>query len=140
VIVGLEDDALRNAEQEVALARALGAPASRLTGDDVAALWRRIADLQSGPNGSTWTTADNTPAAVAALAGAVGEFVFHAPAGRLIRFGPEEADDRFSRIDPLRASPGRATPEGVTALRSRIRGALDPAGTFALGDLWVRGA
>lgn len=139
VFVGLEDDGTRNAEQETVLTRALGTPAARLTGDEVTALWRRLADLQAGPGGTTWTTADNTPAAIAALAGGNGDFVFHAPAGRLIRFGEETAAAGFTRIDPLRAVP-RATPAGITALRTRIRGALDPAGTFALGGLWVRGA
>jgi glycolate oxidase FAD binding subunit len=139
VIVGLEDDGPRNAEQEAALTRALGTPAARMAGGPVAALWRELASLQAGANGTTWTTADNTPAAIAALEG--GEFVFHAPAGRLHRFGGgEDPGPRFARIDPLRAAPGRATPAGVTALRTRIRGALDPAGTFALGEGWIAGA
>jgi glycolate dehydrogenase FAD-binding subunit len=154
VIVGLEDDRPWVAEQESAVVRALGPPRSRLVGDQVISLAQSLADLEEreGPRLS-FTTAANTPAALApilALPGS-GRLVFHAPAGRLHLF-PEPAELAGCVIAAtgagctLRAVRGAMGPRedpparaGVLALRGRIRAALDPAATLALGERWAAG-
>ena len=155
VIVGLEDDRCWVAEQESAVARALGSPRSRLGGDDVISLAQSLADLEEQEGARlTFTTAGNTPAALAQLLGlpGSGRLVFHAPAGRLHWF-PEPAEPAACAIAAaeagftLRAARGTAPPHegqparaGLLALRGRIRAALDPTGTFALSERWAAGA
>ena len=155
VIVGLEDDRSWVAEQESAVVRALGPPRSQLEGDQVISLAQSLADLEEsdGPRLS-FTTAGNTPAALATLLGlpGSGRLVFHAPAGRLHLF-PEPAEQAVCAIAAaeagftLRAARGAVHPHqgqppraGVLALRGRIRAALDPTGAFALGERWAAGA
>lgn len=154
VIVGLEDDRPWVAEQESAVSRALGAPHARLEGDEAAALAQPLADLeeQAGPRLS-FTTPGNTPAALAPLLAGLGaaRLAFHAPAGRLHLFpGPEDAqalaDAAAVHGFTLRAArgleglrPALRPQTGVIALRARIRAALDPKGTLALGELWAAG-
>jgi len=148
-IVGLEDDAPRAAEQEAVVTRALGAPRARLTGDDVAAVSQALADLEEwNPKRLSFTTAGNTPAALAPLSASTDRLLFHAPAGRLHLF-PEAGDATAAAaaaagftLRSARAVPGSAgiDPQaGVRALRARIRTALDPAGTFAGGERWAAG-
>ena len=150
-IVGLEDDATRVAEQEAVVTRGLGAPRARLTGDDVVAVARALADLEEwAPARLSFTTSGNTPAALAPLAGTpAGErLVFHAPAGRLHLF-PEAGDITGAAavaagftLRSARGVPGNAPPaqqSGVLALRARIRASLDPTGTFAHGERWANG-
>lgn len=154
VVVGLEDDALWVERQVAQTMEALGSPAARIEGDEAATLWQGLADLeeQDGPRLS-FTTASNTPAALAAFLGdeAGRRFVFHAPAGRLHLFpaGGEAravverlAERGFTLIG------GRGVPELTPAiapmaatlrLRSAIREALDPKRTMALGDAWEGG-
>ena len=154
-IVGLEDDRRRVAEQEAVVVRALGAPRARIAGDDVVALAQALADLEEQPGVRLgFTTTGNTPAALAPLIGpgAGATLVFHAPAGRLHLFPePADAPDIVVRASMaafvLRAARGivasSAAPParaGVLALRARIRAALDPAGTLALGERWAAGA
>ena len=155
VIVGLEDDRTWVTEQESAVIRALGPPRSRLGGDQVVSLAQSLADLEEreGPR-LTFTTAGNTPAALARILGLAGSgpLVFHAPAGRLHLF-PEPAELAGCAIAAaeagftLRAARGAVHPHqgqppraGVLALRGRIRAALDPTGAFALGERWAAGA
>jgi glycolate oxidase FAD binding subunit len=111
VVIALEDDAPWLAEQERAILHRLGAPARRIEGADAGALLGRLADLEETAGARlSFTTADTTPAATAALlgaapsievaraggpagievarAGGIGSagavpFLFHAPAGRL---------------------------------------------------------
>jgi FAD/FMN-containing dehydrogenase len=154
VIVGLEDDRPRVAEQESLVRRALGAPRARLEADDVAALEQSLADLeeQSGARLS-FTTAGNAPAALAPLLDHVadGRLVFHAPAGRLHLFPERDALAASATAAAacgfvLRATRGTDDADGsprsgagVLALRERIRGALDPARVFAFGERWASG-
>jgi FAD/FMN-containing dehydrogenase len=154
LVLGLEEDRAWVAEQEARIAAAIGAPRARIEGEAVVALAQALADLeeQDGPRLS-FTTASTTPAALAAVepAGARARLVFHAPAGRLHVF-PDAAgmtpiaEALGARGFTLRSSRGLdadAAPPvsraGVLALRARLRGALDPHGTFALGERWVGG-
>ncbi len=155
LIVGLEDDGRWVAEQESTVCRALGAPRVRLAGEEAAALEQSLADLeeQEGPRLS-FTTAGNTPAAVAPLLARPGtdRLVFHAPAGRLHLFPAEEdaqplVEAAAARGFTLRAArglvglpPALPPQAGLIALRGRIRTALDPEGSFALGERWAAGA
>jgi glycolate oxidase FAD binding subunit len=152
VIVGLEDDRRRVAEQEAAVVRALGTPRARLAGDQVVGLAQSAADLEECPGERlSFTTTGNTPAALAQLLGlpAGAGLVFHAPAGRLHLF-PERDDAPEALVRAaaagfvLRAArgivaPGAPARAGVLALRARIRAGLDPAGAFALGERWAGG-
>jgi glycolate oxidase FAD binding subunit len=154
MIVGLEEDGPRVAEQEAIIARALGPPRARLTGSDVIAIGRSLADLeeQTGPRLS-FTTPANTPAALRALLGlpGSGRLVFHAPAGRLHLFPDAGTMDavgvaatgngfalRAAR-DPGNALAGQPAQAGLLALRGRIRAAFDPALVLALGERWAAG-
>jgi FAD/FMN-containing dehydrogenase len=154
VVVGLEDDASW-VERQIALTiEALGMPTIRLEGDEASALARGLADLEEQDGARlSFTTAQNTPAALAPLLGhsAAARMVFHAPAGRLHLF-PETQEARallelltesgFSLIgmrgvadlEPL--VPPMAA---VERLRSRVRAALDPGRRMALGARWERG-
>jgi hypothetical protein len=147
VCLGLEEDAAHVAEEEAHLRRLLGEPAARLAGDDVARLWRKLADLEelgtltfAGPQGS--------PADLASLftdydfTAALPSVVFHAPAGRLHLEGDPERITAPVQAAGFRRIGGRdgtdGPPRGTDMLRERIRQALDPAGRFALGGLWTR--
>lgn len=155
VVVGLEDDAAWVAEQERRVVAALGAPAARREGDAAAALWRRLADLGAAPGPRlTFGTSANTPAALAAARAALpgAALVFHAPAGRLHALGgafeAPAAIEALARAgfelldarDVPGAAPVPAPFAAVTALRERIRAAVDPGGRFALGARWVDSA
>ncbi|MEO5618697.1 MAG: FAD-binding oxidoreductase [Candidatus Eisenbacteria bacterium] len=157
VVVVLEDDEPWVAEQERAVANALGTPARRLGVDGVSALLERLADLEerSGPR-LTFTSADASPAAVGELLAAsdpdrhadLPAFLFHALAGRLHLW---PADGRASVIATALAEAGmsligaRGTdpieppspPQvAVRTMRGALRNALDPAGRFILGASW----
>ena len=154
VILGLEDEA-RWVEHQAAVATgALGTPAARLEGADAARMWQSLADLEDREDALlSFTTARNTPAALAPLLGrpeAAG-LAFHVPAGRLMmpadRAGAQElvrtlACEGFALIEargtgPL--EPAIPPQAGVLALRAQIRAALDPASTLALGERWAAG-
>ena len=154
VIVGLEDEA-RWVEHQAAVATgALGSPAARLEGADVARLWQSLADLEDREGAQlSFVTARNTPATLGTLLAhpeAAG-LAFHAPAGRLLlpmpRTGAQElvralASEGFALIEARGAGalePGIPAQAGVIALRASIRAALDPASTLALGERWAAG-
>ena len=154
LIVGLEDDRGWVEQQVERAERALGTPRARIEGDPVIALAQALADLeeQDGPRLS-FTTARNTPAALAALPVPVRErAVFHAPAGRLHLFPRDEAigtmvEELAARGFTLRGARGLVAPSpqaaaraGVLVLRARVRAALDPRGTLALGARWADGS
>jgi FAD/FMN-containing dehydrogenase len=141
-VIGLEDDAAWVAEQEARIAAALGAPAARVEGEEVIALAQTLADAEHGAMPSlTFTSAHHTPAGLAPLLDSPGaeRLVFHAPAGRLHWFPGDEDASRLARVGlaagyTLIGSAGRVPfeapipPEAaVTALRERLRLALDPA-------------
>ncbi len=150
-VVGLEDDPARVAEQQRAVLAAYGEPMARLEGAAAAALWQRIADLEETPGTRlTFTTADDSPAAVSPLLARVpaAPFLFHAPAGRLLAWTPEpEAPGLVGALAEFGAVPiarrGLAAPAwsgqaAVRAMRERLREALDPGGRFAGGEAWVQ--
>ena len=154
VILGLEDET-RWVERQAAIATAaLGAASARIEGADAVRLWQSLADLEDRDGALlSFTTARSTPAALAPLLERpeAGHLVFHAPAGRLHvpteRERAQElvhalAREGFSLIaargtGPL--EPAIAPQAGVLALRAKIRAALDPAATLALGERWAAG-
>ncbi len=152
VVLGLEDEPERIAELRTLAVKRLGEPVLELAGADVVALWQRLADLEdSGTPRLTFSGSRLTPAALASwVARPAGTgCVFHAACGRLHVFETTDhapqieqflAPEGFVRIASLRARGDDAQPgsTATTALRQRIRAALDPAGIFALGEHWVR--
>jgi glycolate oxidase FAD binding subunit len=155
VVVGLEDDDAWVERQLARIVHALGEPVARSEAEEARALWQGLADLEEldGPRLS-FATASNTPAALAPLVadGIPERLVFHAPAGRLHLF-PEPGEAR-SLIDRLAEhgftwiggrgmqsrSPALPPTAATLRLRSRIREALDPARSMALGEAWEQGA
>ena len=161
VIVGLEDDEPRVAQQVAAVECVLGGPDARLEGDSAAALWAALADLEDRDGARlTFTGAANTPAALAPLLArpeAAASALFHAAAGRLHVF-PGRARAREVVESLARAGflliegvAGDGDPAGVAALepviapqaavrdlRARLHRALDPAGVMAYGTRWER--
>jgi glycolate oxidase FAD binding subunit len=154
VVVGLEDDTAWVERQIAIVESALGAPAARVEDEPAIALWQSLADLEDAAEGRlTFTTAANTPAALATLLDqpAAASLVFHAPAGRLHLFPPAaQAADLgrrlsgagFTLIDAgLRTDVDPTLPpeSSILALRARLRAQLDPASVMALGERWERG-
>ena len=166
VIAGLEDDEARVDEQAAALERLLGEPDARLEDGAAAELWQSLADLElhdEGHSHESWGrltfTGAGPAAALAALldgpgtgaerGGPAAGWVLHAPAGRLHVF-PGAADgrdlaDRLSRtglmlLEAVAVEPAPFLPPqaALLELRARVRAALDPAGTLALGPAWER--
>jgi glycolate oxidase FAD binding subunit len=155
VAIGLEDDASWVAQQEEAVARALGSPAARLEDDAAAAMAQALADAAELPGARLgFTSAHNTPAALGPLLerpDAEG-LVAHAPAGRLHWPAPPDGDasglarDFLERGYTLIEPPSPARLEAplppqaaVLGLRARLREALDPGRTLAMGERWVAG-
>jgi hypothetical protein len=151
VVIAWEGDAPW-VEQQVARTHAQIGPARQRVSDASAEkLLTMLTEFEEleGPR-LAFTTAHNTPAALATLAGTpeAERLVFHAPAGRLHLF--PAADDvaaiaarldgaGFACIDARGVTPrAPAAPQpAIAALRGRIRAALDPAGTLALGPRWL---
>ena len=155
VVVGFEDEPAWVERQAAIAHEALGEPAARLEGGDVPAMWQSLADLGDlPPPRLTFTTAGNTPAALAPLVDSPGAegLLFHAPAGRLhLYLDPAAAQARvdalaehgFALIEARGVGaiePPVARQAGVLALRRRLRAALDPEDRFALGARWEAGA
>jgi glycolate oxidase FAD binding subunit len=161
VIVGLEDDEPRVAQQAAAIERLLGEPDARLEDESAAALWQALADLEDRDGARlTFTSAANTPAALAPLLGrpeTAAAALFHATAGRLHILPGRSASREL--IEPLAEAGfalievvvGDGDPAGVAALepliapqaavlelRARIGAALDPTGVMAFGPRWRR--
>ena len=146
VVAGFEDDAAWVEDCVEFSRRTLGAPRVKVSDASVVSLWQQLTDFEEMPGGRlTFTTAANTPEAIAFLAGrSVAErLVFHAPCGRLHLWpAPEEAaalvrelaGRGFALLSARRAGPvGPAEDATITALRSSLRRSLDPGGTLALG-------
>jgi glycolate oxidase FAD binding subunit len=159
VIVGLEDDEPRVAQQVAAVERLLGGPDARLEDESAAALWQALADLEDRDGARlTFTGAANTPAALAPLLErpeVAAASLFHAAAGRLHVLPGHTAARNL--LEPLagagfsliEAVAGDGDPAGIAALepliapqaavldlRARIGAALDPAGVMAFGPRW----
>jgi hypothetical protein len=153
-VIGLEDEPARVEEQERAVRNSHGSPAARIEGVEVVALWERLSDLEEQPGlRLTFTTSDDSPAAISPLLARVTEarYVFRSAAGRLLvwtRDGEASeivtllAEFGFALID-VRGATGIGPPlspqVAVRALRSRLREAIDPGARFAYGDRWVSG-
>lgn len=153
VIVGLEDEARWVEQQAVATTQALGAAAARLEGAAVVARWQTLCDRTDAADVALgFVSAHNTPAALAPLLAhdARTPFVFHAPAGRLhVTVAPDQAaamvvalaPHGFTLVEAPGAPTGPALPPqvAVQAVRARLRAALDPGDTLALGPRWAAG-
>ncbi len=151
VVLVLEDDAPW-VEQQAAAARAsLGTERLQLAGAEAMALVQSLADLEeSHATRLSGTSPSNTPAALAPLLALpeAAALVFHAPAGRLhvfptttraIEAAHALATAGFQLIGARAADgvvPALARQPELGPLRTRLRAALDPAGTMALGDHW----
>jgi hypothetical protein len=110
-------------------------------------LWQQVCDFEEMPGARlTFTTAANTPDAIALLAGRpiAERLVFHAACGRLhVWPSPEEAPALAKELAGLgfaligtRGLGSVAPSDGasVSALRAALRRSLDPRRTFALGQ------
>ena len=153
-ILGLEDDAAWVERQRAIAEQALGAPAHVHEGADAEALRRQVTDADVPASVRlSFASAHVSPHALApvlALPGAA-TLVFHAPAGRLhLAVGEDQAAGVVARLaalgfalvdaaapDPI--APAIPTTAALRALRSRVRGALDPHAVMALGSRWERG-
>jgi glycolate oxidase FAD binding subunit len=153
VVVGLEDDAPWVANQRASIEKALGAPLAHLEGPEADRLSGALADVEAEPGVRlTLVTAWNSPAALGVISGtpAADRGVFHALSGRLYIFpAPEDAPEvvraleagSFGLIGARGAGecgPTLPPQAAVAELRARIRGALDPTSTWALGPRWER--
>ena len=150
-IVGLEGDTAWIERQSLATHEALGQPPTVLDGEQAAACWRRLADLED-PDGTltTWVGSLPSPSALPAREGA-SSLVFDALAGRLQLVAASGASLAWSRallergfqLVEARGEEAieRGAPPSITAaaLRARIRAALDPDQTMAFGPRWESG-
>ena len=149
VIAGFEDDSSW-VEACATFARdSLGSPRVKLQDASVPVLWQQLADTEEMPGiRLTFTTAANTPDAIAFLHGRpiAERLVFHAACGRLHLW--PSAEEATALVGEL-AGRGFALVEerGITTsatrvdsavgqLRTRLRAALDPVGIFATGRNW----
>jgi glycolate oxidase FAD binding subunit len=149
VVIGLEDDAAWVEEQAARVVARLGRPDGVLVSNQAVPFWQTLANLEAREElRLTFTTADNTPAALAPVleAGAT-DLVFHAAAGRLHVFGARSdarafvtrlAAAGFSLIDAAGHDlPGADAGVAIPGLRAKVRDALDPGRVFAFGDRWA---
>jgi hypothetical protein len=147
VIAGFEDDAAWVEDCAEFARRSLGTPRTRVSHASVLALWQQLSDMEELPGPRlTFTTAANTPDAIAFLSGrTVAErLVFHAPCGRLhvwpaveeaVALAKELAGRGFALLE-ARGAHAR-TPLQAETIRSALRKALDPGATLALGVAWA---
>lgn len=156
VALGFEDDAARVNEVYLDAVQRLGVPPAELRDSEAEGLWQMLADLEGLDAPSmTFASPEISPRA-ALVASALGalDFVFHAPAGRLHLFpgaeppgGPDTprrwaaslAESGFARIASRGVEWPSRLPTPTSALRSRIRSALDPGDRFPLGRNWQQG-
>jgi len=147
VVAGFEDDGAWVEDCVEFARRSLGTPRVRVSHSSVLVLWQQVADMEELPGPRlTFTTAANTPEAIAFLSGrpVAERLVFHAPCGRLHVWpsGTEAAalvKELAGRGFALLEARGVAvrTPHQAEAIRSALRVALDPGGTLALGAAWA---
>lgn len=147
VIAGFEDDATWVADCATFARGSLGAARVKVQDTSVPPLWQQLADCEEMPGTRlTFTTAANTPDAIAFLDGrpVAERIMFHAACGRLHLWpAPDEAaalvselaGRGFALIDARGVAPPALMAGGpVAALRRRLHAALDPHGVFALGE------
>ena len=149
VVAGFEDDATW-IEECTAFARdSLGTPRAKVQDASVPPLWQQLADAEEMPGVRlTFTTAANTPNAIAFLHGrpVAERMLFHAACGRLhlwptveesLALVTELAARGFALIGARGLPPAGARAEsGISLLRRRLRVAMDPSGVFANGSSW----
>ena len=148
VVIGLEDDAAWVEEQAARIAARLGPPNSVVPAEQAPQFWQALANLEAREEPClTFTTAGNTPAALAPVFAAdLTDLLFHAPAGRLHVFGalpdPRAVVGRLAAhgillIDAIGHDlPSAPQDVSIPALRARVRDAIDPGKVFAFGDRW----
>jgi len=146
VVAGFEDDAAWVADCGEFAQRTLGVPRVTVSDASVLTLWQQVCDFEELPGVRlTFTTAANTPEAIAFLAGrpVAERLVFHAPCGRLhVWPAAEEAPGLvgelgkrgFTIVDGRGTAAEAPAQPAVVALRREIRRAMDPVGVLALGD------
>src|SRR6516225_6041077 len=99
----------------------------------------------------TFTTAANTPDAIAFLSGrpVAERLVFHAPCGRLHLWPAAEetaglvkelAGRGFAQLEARGVDATSGGSDAVAALRTALRRQLDPRSSLALGERWGRTA
>jgi FAD/FMN-containing dehydrogenase len=150
VVAGFEDDAAWVEDCAQFARDSLGVPRVKLQDTSVPPLWQHLADAEEMPGVRlTFTTAANTPDAIAFLHGRplAERLVFHAACGRLHLWPTlEESAALITELErrgfALVEARGVAMPAGrrdqpLAQLRRRLRAALDPDGTFALGSRWA---
>jgi len=146
VVAGFEEDPAWLDACDVFARDSLGAPRLTIRDASASTLWRQLADFEEMPGARlTFTSAHVTPDAVAFLAGqpVAERLVFHAACGRLhlwpeagdvARLVRELATRGFTLIEARGVEGQEAEePVGVHTLRVRVREALDPSTTWALG-------
>lgn len=148
VIAGFEDDAAWVEDCVEFSRQSLGAPRVKVSDASVLTLWQQVTDFEEMPGPRlTFTTAANTPEAIAFLAArpVAERLVFHAPCGRL-HLWPAAADEAGALLPelagrgfvPIESRGVTATVPAVapatTLLHERLRAQLDPKGVFALGS------
>ena len=151
VVAGFEEDAAWVADCSEFARRTLGTPRVKLQDASVPPLWQELADFEEMPGVRlTFTTAANTPEAIAFLAGgpAAERLVFHATGGRLHVWPAADeaaslAKDLARRGFVLLEARGLTLPASdrqapITALRGALRQALDPRESLAMGPNWSR--
>ena len=147
VVAGFEDDAAWVEDCAEFSRRSLGAPRVKVSDTSVLSLWQQVTDMEEMPGPRlTFTTAANTPEAIAFLAGrpVAERLVFHAPCGRLhlwpsaeeARGLVNELAGRGFALIGARGTGAVALGEGasISALRTALRRNLDPRGVFALAS------
>ena len=149
MIAGFEDDDAWVTDCATFARDSLGAARVKVQNTSVPPLWQQLADCEEMPGTRlTFTTAANTPDAIAFLAArpVAERMMFHAACGRLHLWpAPEEVAALVSELAgrgfALNEARGAALPallgDGpIAMLRTRLRSQLDPGGVFALGDRW----
>jgi len=146
VIAGFEEDAAWVADCAEFAHRSLGAARVKVQDTSVILLWQQLTDFEEMPGPRlTFTSAANTPDAIAFLAGrpVAERMVFHAACGRL-HLWPAEAEAAglakelaghgFTLLDSRGwAVPDPGEPMAAAGVRRALRVALDPSGVFREG-------
>lgn len=149
VVAGFENDAAWVEDCATFARDSLGVPRVKVQDASVLPLWQQLADAEEMPGVRlTFTTAANTPDAIACLHGrpVAERLLFHAACGRLhlwpamdeaAALVAELAGRGFALVEARGLPPtGVAMSPAITQLRKRLRTALDPMNVFALGGRW----
>jgi FAD/FMN-containing dehydrogenase len=149
VIAGFEDHASWVEDCATFARDSLGTPRVKVQDASVPPLWQQLADAEEMPGVRlTFTTAANTPDAIAFLHGrpVAERLLFHAACGRLHLWPAAEeaaalvgelAGRGFALIEARGlVLTGNSTSPAITLLRTRLRAALDPADVLAMGGRW----